>query len=46
MCLTLLLVLDVESALKVAKLLAANGSFSEFLLKSLEHSVIADLELM
>lgn len=45
-CLTLLLVLGVESAEHVGLLLARYGSFNGYLLRSLEDTVLRDLDLM
>lgn len=45
-CLTLLLVLGVEKAEHVGLLLAKFGSFNGYLLRSLEESVLRDLDLI
>uniref|UniRef100_F1L776 TBC1 domain family member 20 n=1 Tax=Ascaris suum TaxID=6253 RepID=F1L776_ASCSU len=45
-CLTLLLVLGVESAERVGLLLARYGAFNGYLLQSLEETVLRDLDLL
>ncbi|CAI4232818.1 unnamed protein product [Auanema sp. JU1783] len=45
-CLTLILVCGVEKALKTCILLAKSGCFNPYLLKTLEESVLKELDLM
>ncbi|VDK49789.1 unnamed protein product [Cylicostephanus goldi] len=45
-CLTILLVCGYESALEVCKNLARHGPFRSYLLKSLEQSVLRELDLL